>query len=345
MLRDLLRGSTFSLLGVLLIAAASFFGFESLFSELDLSISSEALIAAFAALFIILPTSFLMERESENRLRGEKRSEIFRSNLSDYRKTASLMIEIIRAKTLSYETLSALRDHHAMLVILGSPKAIVSSREYLKECQKIMESSENSDDDKVDLTSEHELKLWPLVIDFLGASREGLELRGDDFKIADEQNAFGTLNEKQIVIENKFAPRKRVAASDWVVVNKISSQQKNIIDNLIAELKSENSSLEEKYTKSVISISSKNTSNPNGRVILYINGIDKKNITKLQFAASKNEQLIESAIDGLSAFNPKMVKRHDGVGVVLNVPSNKVNSSEMKIISSSIKMYEQDFKR
>ena len=67
-------GSTSSLAGVALIAIFAFFGFRSILTGLSQNIAIEAVIAAFGALFVLLPTKFLMEQESESRLKGEKRS-------------------------------------------------------------------------------------------------------------------------------------------------------------------------------------------------------------------------------------------------------------------------------
>ena len=69
-----------SLFQIALILILAFFGFGAVFTQLDISLGSQILTASFGALFILLSTKFLMETESENRTKGDKRSEIFKEN-------------------------------------------------------------------------------------------------------------------------------------------------------------------------------------------------------------------------------------------------------------------------
>jgi len=339
MLSKILSGSTYSLIGVVLISLATFFGFRSLFIEVNNDIASEAVMAAFAALFVILPTSFLMERESASRLKGEKRSTVFRSNLEDYRKAAIEMAGVLKDKTITSEELSLLRQNHALLVILGSKKAITASREFITKCQEIMEDSEESDIDGVRLTPENERDLWDIAMEFLGAARDGLDLGEDQFDLQTEKEAFRGLNEKQSDIEKKFPPRQELAdgLDGWAGVRKLNTEQKNAIKLFIGNLITNNPGLMPKYTKTLISI--RDTLHPKEKVIFYIGSIDKKKNIKGAFAATKELAFVESMAGDLNTFAPKIAERIDGFGLEVTIPFQNMDTDQFKEIHSAINRY------
>ena len=61
-----------NLFGLIVISVAAFVGFGAIFSQMQPNIGAQASSAAFGALFILLSTKFLMEKESENKLKNEK---------------------------------------------------------------------------------------------------------------------------------------------------------------------------------------------------------------------------------------------------------------------------------
>ena len=344
MLSRIFSGSTYSLIGVMLISLAAFFGFRSLFIEVNNDIASEAVMAAFAALFVILPTSFLMERESESRLKGEKRSTVFRSNLEDYRKAAIEMAGVLKDKTITSEELSLLRQNHALLVILGSKKAITASREFITKCQKIMEDSEESDIDGVRLTPENERDLWDIAMEFLGAARDGLDLGEDQFDLQAEKEAFRGLNEKQSDIEKKFSPRQELVdgLDGWAGSKNLNQEQKNTIKLFVNDLIENDPKLMPKYTKTLISI--RDTSHPKEKVIFYIGSIDKKKNIKGAFAATKDETFVKSMASDFSNLSPKVVERIDGFGLEVTIPFRSNASIELKALSLAINSYSEFWK-
>ncbi len=74
-----------TLIGIVFISFCAFFGFRTLFSDLNQNIGVEALSAAFGALFVLLPTKILMDQETENHIEGQKKTMIFNESLKAYR--------------------------------------------------------------------------------------------------------------------------------------------------------------------------------------------------------------------------------------------------------------------
>ena len=84
-----------TLFGILLISFCAFFGFRTLFSDLNQNIGVEALAAAFGALFVLLPTKILMDQENDNKVEGEKRTAVFNLSLGSYRKLTQVMFKVL----------------------------------------------------------------------------------------------------------------------------------------------------------------------------------------------------------------------------------------------------------
>ena len=332
-------GSTSSLAGVALIAIFAFFGFRSILTGLSQNIAIEAVIAAFGALFVLLPTKFLMEQESESRLKGEKRSVVFRSNLDDYKSVATEIIQILRDRKLTTNELSLLRQNHAFMVLLGSTKAIEASRAFIIRCQEIMDSSDTDNEDGVLLDAQQEQDLWDLALEFLGAAREGLKLAEDDFVLESEKSAFRALNANQLEIEEKFIPRQELidGLDEWAKMRNLETLQKKTIHNFMNEMQKKNASLKEKYTKSAISF--RDLGGKKEKRIFYIYSINKNNEIKISFAAVRDQRFISKAKQELGELVSRTDTRADGWGLSVTVPEESVLPGALEKIVLVAKNY------
>ena len=335
----ILGGSTSSLAGVALIAIFAFFGFRSILTGLSQNIAIEATIAAFGALFVLLPTKFLMEQESESRLKGEKRSVVFRSNLDDYKSVATEIIQVLRDRKLTTNELSLLRQNHAFMVLLGSTKAIEASRAFIIKCQEIMDGSDADNEDGVLLDAQQEQDLWDLALEFLGAAREGLKLAEDDFVLESEKSAFRAVNANQLEIEEKFIPRQELieGLDDWAKLRSLEALQKKTIKKFIDTLQKKNTSLKEKYTRSAISF--RDLDSKKEKRILYINSINKNNEIKISFAAVKDQSFISKAKQDLGELISRTDARADGWGLSVTVPEESVSPGASEKIFLVAKNY------
>lgn len=339
---NIFTGSTSSLAGVGLIAIFAFFGFRAMLTGLSQNIALEAIIAAFGALFVLLPTKFLMEQESESRLKGEKRSVVFRSNLDDYKGVASEIIKVLRDKKLTAAELSTLRQNHAFMVLLGSTGAIECSRAFIIKCQEIMDGCDTDNMEGVVLDAQQEQDLWDLALEFLGAAREGLKLSEDDFVLSDEKAAFRALNKTQSEIEEKFVPRQELieGLNGWAKMRKIDNAQKNKIEKFINELKANNGALKEKFTRTAISL--RDMENPKQKRILYINAINKNNEINISFAAVKDQDFISKTKKELGNLSSRTDSRSDGWGLSVSAPDDSVlpgTSKKIGLIAKNFALF------
>ena len=127
-----------NLFGLVVISIAAFFGFGAIFSQMQLNIGAQASSAAFAALFILLSTKFLMEKESENNLKNEKANKVFEANLKDYKNASQKMLKIMENNKITEKEIHELLHSLADLIIFGSNNSrdafqkFIINKKYLK---------------------------------------------------------------------------------------------------------------------------------------------------------------------------------------------------------------------
>lgn len=335
-----------TLIGIALISVFAFFGFGSIFRSFNASVGAQAVSAAFGALFVILSTKFLMEHEGENRLKGEKRSVVFRENLQDYKIAADKIIKVLSDKRLDLVEIQDLRTNHALLILLGSKKSIDAFRLFLQACQNIIENAEDTaEDGSVKLTSAQELDLWNHALVFLGAAREGLNLAGDDFDIENEKEAFRGIAEVQTIIETKYSVREDIGTlSNWALENSISDDRAKYADDFIKLLLKQNPNLTVKYTKTQISFGDK--THPKNARILFLNGIAKsKNEIKISLNATFDKIFCVEQMHNLKEFSPTLRESRGATrfDLALSIPFAKINDSDLRPLSKLIEEYKIKF--
>lgn len=318
------RGSLVSLLGVLLISIFAYFGFSALFSAIDQDIKAEALIAAFGALFVLLPTKFLMEQESESRVKGDKRSAVFQANLEDYKKFATEMISVLKDRNITNEELLSLKQRHAFLVLLGSNNAVKCSREFIVKCQAYVERGQNENDslEGVDLDDEQLEELWGMALNYILAAREGLQLPFDDLDSSDEIRAFTELTAKQNDIEERWGVRKELAGGlpEFCKIHNISGVREKRLLGFIQTLEGTNSDIRLKCAKHQISVRLDGYSNKN---VLYIGRINKNSVIPLSFPATKTDAFYQTVKNELGGFNAQNQPQRGGAQYSLSMKIDK----------------------
>ena len=300
--------SSASLMGIILISLFAYFGFSALFSAIEQDIKAEALIAAFGALFVLLPTKFLMEQENESRVKGDKRSAIFQANLADYQSSAEKMIEVLRDQKITNQELLELRQKHAYLILLGSDKAAEQSRNFLSRCQEIFENhlkkqkipSEETEEMilEVNLEPEQSQELWTCTLEFLLEARKGLRLPDDDFTndaATAERIAFlnivRTQGEIETVIDKKYKQRQEVPGGlpAFCERRNISSSGQKRLQQFVDVITTVNPDIRPHYAPTQISFKLPNEMQKE-RVALYFNGVTKGGAISLSFPATRDDR-------------------------------------------------------
>lgn len=327
---------------MVIIATSLFVGFRHIFLGLGHSIALELVIAALAAAFVIMPTAFLMGHESEKKLKGEKRSAIFNSNLHDYKNAASRVVGVLEDRCLTVDELAQLRKDHALLILLGSEQAIDCHRIFIEKCQIILEQSVETGSDELKIDTTEEGELWDLAIDFLGAARIGLELGRDTFNIDKEKKAFKKINESQTKITERLGAFEDL--EKWADHLGFTATIKASVEVFTSNLEKLAPDLEInwKRTPSVRDLSFPKRP----KVIFYIERVDKQGNLTFTFAATRNYSFVEEMKNSLSQFDARIVDRtkFDGYSLTFKLPNCAKAPNNVEEIIPIIKKYSEEFK-
>jgi len=323
------RSKYLNYLFIMLLAIALYVGFDVLLDKVPTEMSKEAVVAAIGAIFVILSTKLLMERESENRLVEERRATVFKDNLADYRNAADKIIKILKDNEINPSELHEMREVHSKLILLGARDAIECSRAFISQCYEFLESDE-TDNETLSLSEKQVEVLWSLALNFLGSARSGLHVENDTFDIALEVDAFRTLNKSQSRVEKKYKARQELTGgvSEWVNINIVPKEIIDPVEKLIKILESSDLSLKSKCAKTQISFHNYRHQKKSNRV-LYINGYNKrKHCLTLSLNSRSDKEYFTDASEKLKDFRAKLKgpKMKDGsYHVSFDVPIDSIS--------------------
>lgn len=345
-MRNLTKLNT-SLIGIALISIFAFLGFGVIFQKYEISIATQALTAAFGALFVLLSTKFLMEQEGENRVTGEKRSVVFKENVSDYKRAVQVLIKIMDKKEISTNDIQIMLRSHALLILLGDVAAIKGYSKFIEKCQTILEGSDlsggqdldiTSNDLNAEITTDDEAALWSLMIEFLAAARRGLDLNNDTLTVEDEKNIFRKITTKQANIEASIQARRSLGGiADWLRLKDIDSSLLRTAEKFV-EIMNE-VGLTHKVTATQISLFDPNHSNE--RRVLYIERYNKRHANFIMtFNSTSDENLMQNLRDRLFARDAKVRTPRDGqYDVMFGVAVSSIEQNDITDIKDAVKYY------
>lgn len=341
-----------TLFGILLISFCAFFGFRTLFSDLNQNIGVEALAAAFGALFVLLPTKILMDQENDNKVEGEKRTTVFNLSLERYRNLTDLMFKVLLDEKIEETELQNLRSEFYDLMILGSDSAINSALDFIEICTDKFPESEANSKGKIVVTlgADDYENLLLHALKFVGEARAGLKLSDDDFKW-DEEHAQRIIDMSRTVTKKQSGARQEIEGKldGWVKLRSYENY-KDALSNLIKMIKSQNPDIQEKYTRSAISFADVKL----GRNVFYIDYISKRAGDKLKCGFpslpinEQNENLeskIEKQFSGLDGIT--IIRRETGdhqnlqLGVFIEI--DKLTERNLLSIGKVALLYAEGF--
>lgn len=334
-----------SLFGIIIISIAAFLGFGTLFSHLDASIGLQALTAAFGALFIILSTKFLMDKEDAISLKREKEQKIFDQSIIDYRDILAFIYGILIKKQLTQSDINKLQSTYlANFVLLGSKEAIQVLINFNKKLQDIYNNNFQDYINEEGVVIElNELKETTNNKNELSPYEELLEIASnfsviirmdlnhvDKFTGVDDliKNSFESLDalEKEVTQKSKSA-RIAISKSDFIKRKNIISEDADILDTFINKLETF-CELTPKYTASQISFSKLDKKSYNKNLLYIQNVINGE--CRFEFAGNhvlKSDDFFEKELtNSLINFQPK----------VKFSPSKSTETTNLKVLSLHI---------
>ena len=337
-----LFSKSLSYLSIVVLAFALYLGFDVLLTQVKTDTSKEVVIASLGAIFLVLSTKFLMEKQSENKLGEERRKDLFKDNLNDYRMAADSIMRILRDDQLNPNELNSMREIYAKLILLGSRDTIEKSRTFITKCYEYLEN-DPSTNEILRLTPEQSQKLWDLALDFLASARTSLQIEDDSFDFKKESEAFSKLNKKQFDVKRKYARQELSGGvSEWVKHKKIPVEKTKQIESFISLVTDTNSSIQTKCTERQIAFFDlSNPWGPNKGRVMFLESYSKtRESLVLTLNGKKDEEFIKELGNDLSRLDGYMRNPKPGVyDIKFYVPLKDINTGDLSVLFSVIKRY------
>lgn len=320
---------------IVVLAAALYIGFDVLLEIVPNETSKEVLVAALGAIFVVLSTKYLMEKqneatkslmekESDAHMEQERRAVLFKDNLNNYREASNKILSIMQNDELRPQEVYQMREVHARLLLLGSVDSIAASRNFLQKCDEFLNAglkSENEENNEfLVLNRPQAEELWTLAIKFLNAARTSLEILRENFDVNTEVQAFNDLNSKNVIEEYRARMEVPDGIKGWLKYrNNYSEELENTIKELIKKIKEKHPDLGHKCTRSQISFKSR--ASIQNKNIFYISRFNKTtNSLLIQFVEKPDRNFVKDRVEDLSSLNAKLTERKGRYSAELNMP-------------------------
>ncbi len=354
-----------SIIGILIISVAAFFGFGAIFSHSDTGVGIQALTAAFSALFIILSTNFLMEAQNESSLKREKHSKVFQESLRLYQETATYILKILKDSKITIEEINELRDeYYSRTVLLGSPQTVEKLNDLIIASYDLFAKkdakNEELENQSINLNDESHIEdsknLKTLAVHFLMAARESLGLNdyhGKKLVPKTIESSFSRILEQVQKVEQKVKQvRIGLSFEEFSKKNNLSTPQLKKLRDLTNFL-DEICKLRTKFTNTQISLYH-NEPELSGykQVIFYL--VIKPEKYNFRFAVKsvdvKPETWPKLEVI-LKDFSPKVERKLSRNKVdyefmmSLDIEEKQVNEKDLEKLSQAVKVYVEAFKK
>lgn len=286
-----------SLVGLILISIAAFFGFGAILAGLEMDIGKQAVAAAFGALFIILSTKFLMEQEANSQKEYDEKRKIFERRIAIFSDTVKLINEVLQDDAIEKDELSRLRGIALELHLSANKEALEAYTKFLEKCVDIFDQN-NEQGDRVQIEDEDHKECWKLAANFVVSCREGLRLPQEDSSTDVLLSFAKILQQVDAAVSGARAPLEG-GLEEFAKVQSLSADETRTISQFNAKLLQADPDLTIKYTKTAISYANRNTSN-RAKVVFYVNTRSvqyEQGCITCFFAARKDKQKMKEIAD------------------------------------------------
>ena len=184
-----------SVVALVIIAVAVYFGFEPLFDLINGGVAGSVVGAAFSSIFVIVLTMYLLNKQTEIEQESKKSERVFDEKVSLYKDILVITQNMIQDGQITMEEVSALPFTLMRLQMLGSDEAIENFEKVFSIVNSIFEKT---DDNIVEIDEAEKLAIYKEMLNFTVRCR--VDLGVSDHVVKDE-----LFNKSSEVIERSSA--------------------------------------------------------------------------------------------------------------------------------------------
>ena len=181
-LEDIRRSGNNTLVAIAILGIATYLGFTPLFELVGAGVAANVIGASFGAIFVIVLTMYLLNKQTEIEQENKKSEKIFEEKVTMYKKMLQATRSIVADGKLSSLETNELSFLMTELQMLGTNEAIDTYNIVLSEIINIFQSTE---EDPVIITDDDKMQIYQKL------SRFSLKCRTDlgigEVSIGDEK--------------------------------------------------------------------------------------------------------------------------------------------------------------
>ena len=191
-LRDTKIKGLSTLLALVVIAFAVSIGFSPLFELLDGGIAAEFIASAFGAIFVIVLTMFLLNKQTEIEQESKKSERLFDEKVKIYQKILDISRDMLLDGTLTLEDINRLPFPLIRLQMVADIEVIEAFQIVFNKLNQIYNQVQ---DESVVLTAEDKEEVYKLLSNFSANCRKDLDISERDIEEQLKENTVKAITE------------------------------------------------------------------------------------------------------------------------------------------------------
>jgi len=181
-----------TLLALVVIAFAVSIGFSPLFELIQDGIASRVIGSSFGAIFVIILTMFLLNKQTEIEQESKKSERVFDEKVKIYQKILDITRDMIMDGSLTKEEINRLPFPVIRLQMLSDDEVIKSFQLVFDKLNEIYSSE---DQDVVEIQDDDKNEIYQLLSNFAGECRKDLEISNAEIDPLIKENTVKTISE------------------------------------------------------------------------------------------------------------------------------------------------------
>ena len=173
------RAGTRTLIAIAIIGVSVYIGFEPLFDKVGGGVPAQVLGASFGAIFMIVLTMYLLNKQTEIEQESKKSEKVFEEKVELYKSMLSSTKEMLRDGKISSQETTDLSFSMVELQMVGADETISAFNSVF---DKINETFQSTDGDPVDLDDEHKMEILKSLSRFAQKCRVDLGINESEVK-------------------------------------------------------------------------------------------------------------------------------------------------------------------
>ena len=155
-IKETRKAGTRTLIAIAIIGVSVYIGFEPLFDKVGGGVPAQVLGASFGAIFMIVLTMYLLNKQTEIEQESKKSEKVFEEKVKLYKSMLATTKEMLRDGKISSQERTELSFAMVELQMVGADETISAFNSVF---DKINETFQSTDGDPVDLDDEHKMEI------------------------------------------------------------------------------------------------------------------------------------------------------------------------------------------